>query len=561
MPFDLITSPTTSVGDAREPVFVHPEQEAAGVARLDDYVATHGRRPNILVILMDDVGWGDFGCYGGGVALGAPTPNIDRLAAGGLRLTSCYSEPSCTPSRASLMTGRLPSRHGLQRPPMYGEPGGLHDEVTVAELLSAAGYVTQCVGKWHIGENRESQPQHVGFDDFYGFLSVSDMYSEWRDPHYFPEIVYGEARSEWVRNLAFNKCFVHAERGGDVEEVEEVDIPCLSRLDDTWCRYSEEFIARMGQGDAPWFLYHNTRGAHFDNYPSERWLGASAAKHPYGDTIMELDDIVGRLVAALEDSGQLEHTVIVLSSDNGPHMENWPDAGYTPFRCAKGSTWEGGVRVPGIVSWPGMVEPGQVSDGLFSFTDLLPTALTLAGVPEAVPTDRYIDGVDQTTFLLTSGGCLQPQVPVLLAAGQPGRRAGRGVQVHDALDERRRPRRRRARRVHRRGSALHVPPAPQPVPGPAGAAQLPDPQAGLRRRVRDRRPQPRHDPRGATPRRRRRGRAERARVQPWTAACSAPSSPGRRRRRSSTATTSPSPSSTARRSSPATCWSCRPSTS
>ena len=364
MPFDLITSPTTSVGDAREPVFVHPEQEAAGLARLDDYVATHGRRPNILVILMDDVGWGDFGCYGGGVALGAPTPNIDRLAAGGLRLTSCYSEPSCTPSRASLMTGRLPSRHGLQRPPMYGEPGGLHDEVTVAELLSAAGYVTQCVGKWHIGENRESQPQHVGFDDFYGFLSVSDMYSEWRDPHYFPEIVYGEARSEWVRNLAFNKCFVHAERGGDVEEVEEVDIPCLSRLDDTWCRYSEEFIARMGQGDAPWFLYHNTRGAHFDNYPSERWLGASAAKHPYGDTIMELDDIVGRLVAALEDSGQLEHTIIVLSSDNGPHMENWPDAGYTPFRCAKGSTWEGGVRVPGIVSWPGMIEPGQVSDGL-----------------------------------------------------------------------------------------------------------------------------------------------------------------------------------------------------
>ncbi|MET0323609.1 MAG: arylsulfatase [Ilumatobacteraceae bacterium] len=404
MPFDLITAPTTSVGDAREPVFVHPEQEAAGLARLDDYVATHGRRPNILVILMDDVGWGDFGCYGGGVARGAPTPHIDRLADGGLRLTSCYSEPSCTPSRASLMTGRLPSRHGLQRPPMYGEPGGLHDEVTVAELLSAAGYVTQCVGKWHIGENRESQPQHVGFDDFYGFLSVSDMYSEWRDPHYFPEIVYGAARSEWVRNLAFNKCFVHAERGGDVEEVEEVDIPCLSRLDDTWCRYSEQFIARMGEGGSPWFLYHNTRGAHFDNYPSERWLGASAAKHPYGDTIMELDDIVGRLVAALEDSGQLEHTVIVLSSDNGPHMENWPDAGYTPFRCAKGSTWEGGVRVPGIVSWPGMVEPGRVSDGLVSFTDLLPTALRLAGVPDAVPTDRFIDGVDQTTFLLTSGG-------------------------------------------------------------------------------------------------------------------------------------------------------------
>lgn len=404
VPSDLITTPTTSVGDLREPVFVHAEQESAGLARLDDYVASNGRRPNILVILMDDVGWGDFGCYGGGAALGAPTPNIDRLAAGGVRLTSCYSEPTCTPSRASLMTGRLPSRHGLQRPPMYGETGGLHDEVTVAELLSDAGYVTQCVGKWHLGENRESQPQHVGFDDFYGFLSVSDMYSEWRDPHYFPEIVSSGARTEWVRNLPFNRCFVHATRGGDVEEVEEVDIPCLSTLDDKWTRYSEEFIARMASGDAPWFLYHNTRGAHFDNYPSERWLGASAAKHPFRDTILELDDVVGRLVAALEDSGQLEHTMIVLSSDNGPHMENWPDAGYTPFRSAKGSTWEGGVRVPGIVSWPGMIEPGQVSDGLFAFTDLLPTALRLAGVRDAVPSDRFIDGVDQTSFLLTAGG-------------------------------------------------------------------------------------------------------------------------------------------------------------
>src|SRR4029453_13334018 len=126
---------------------------------------------------MDDVGWGDFGCYGGGVAVGAPTPNIDRLAREGKLLTSCYSEPSwrpraaglsepaSTPSRASLMTGRVPMRHGLMRPPMYGEPGGLQGEVTIAQLLSDAGYVTQAVGKWHMGENTESQPQHVGFDD------------------------------------------------------------------------------------------------------------------------------------------------------------------------------------------------------------------------------------------------------------------------------------------------------------------------------------------------------------------------------------------------------------
>jgi arylsulfatase len=404
MAFDPIASPTQTLSSAREPVFVHDGQEEAGRSRLDDYVAAHARRPNILVILFDDVGWGDPGCYGGGAAVGAPTPNIDKLAASGLLLTSCYSEPSCTPSRATLMTGRLPIRHGLQRPPMYGEQGGLQGEVTVAQLLSDAGYVTQAVGKWHIGENVASQPQNVGFDDFYGFLSVSDMYTEWRDPHFFPEIVYSQARTDWVKNLPFNRCFVHAAKGEDVEVVRELDIPALTVLDDAWATYSEDFITRMCQENRPWFLYHCTRGAHFDNYPHPRFLGASPSAHPYKDTIVELDDIVGRLVAALEASGQLEHTLVFLSSDNGPHMENWPDAGYTPFRCAKGSTWEGGVRVPGIVSWPGVVDAGRVSDGLFAFTDLLPTAMTLAGSPGSVPSDRYVDGVDQSSFLLAPGG-------------------------------------------------------------------------------------------------------------------------------------------------------------
>lgn len=402
--FDPIASPTTKVGENREPQFVHDEQVAAAQQRLDAYVREHGRRPNILVVLMDDVGWGDFGCYGGGIAVGAPTPNIDKLARRGLLLTSCYSEPSCTPSRATLMTGRLPMRHGLQRPPMYGEPGGLQGEITVAQLLSDAGYVTQCVGKWHMGENRDSQPQHVGFDDFYGFLSVSDMYTEWRDPYFFPEIVYNRARTEWIENQPFNKCFVHATRGGDVETVEEVTIPALTLLDEKWAQYSEAFIARMANEGTPWFLYHNTRGAHFDNYPSEEWLGVSPAKHPYKDTLMELDAIVGRLVAQLEATGQLEHTLVFVSSDNGPEMETWPDAAYTPFRCAKGSTWEGGVRVPAVLSWPGMIDPDRSSDGLFSFTDFLPTALSLAGALDRMPGDRFVDGVDQTSFLLAPDG-------------------------------------------------------------------------------------------------------------------------------------------------------------
>jgi arylsulfatase len=225
---DPITGPVEAPAPHREPRFVLADREQNASAKLDAFVARTGRRPNILVILMDDVGWGDFGCYGGGIAVGAPTPNIDRLARDGLLLTSCYSEPSCTPTRASIMTGRLPMRHGLLVPPMYGMPGGLQGEITLPQLLADAGYVTQAVGKWHMGENTASQPQNVGFDDFYGFLSVSDMYTEWRDPYFFPEIVYSEARTEWVQNIAFNKCFVHATRGGEPENVEEVTIPVLS---------------------------------------------------------------------------------------------------------------------------------------------------------------------------------------------------------------------------------------------------------------------------------------------------------------------------------------------
>ena len=402
--FDPIASPTVRVADHLEPAFAHPAQSAAAAKKIDEFVARRGKRPNILVFLMDDVGWGDFGCYGGGVAVGAPTPNFDRLARGGLQLTSCYSEPTCSPSRATLLTGRVPHRHGLHRPPMYGEPGGLQGEITLPQLLGEAGYVTQAVGKWHIGENSASQPQNVGFDDFYGFLSVSDMYTEWRDPHFFPEIVYSEARTEWVKNMPFNRCFVHAKKGGAPENVEEVTIPALSLLDEKWCRYSEAFIGDKARAKQPWFLYHCTRGAHFDNYPQEKFLASSPAKHPYKDTLIELDAIVQRLVDALRSSGQLEDTLIFVSSDNGPHMETWPDAAYTPFRCAKGSTWEGGVRVPGIFAWPGMIEAGQQSDGLFNFSDLMPTVLALAGASARLPADRYVDGVDQSAFLLADGG-------------------------------------------------------------------------------------------------------------------------------------------------------------
>ncbi len=401
---DALTKETVVIAENLEPVIPHPEHEAEATQKLAALEQKVGKKPNILLFIMDDVGWGDPGCYGGGEAVGAPTPNIDRLAREGLRLTSCYSQPSCSPTRATILTGRLPMRHGVLRPAAHDEPGGLEGEITLPALLSQAGYVTQGVGKWHCGENEASQPQNVGFDDFYGFLSVSNFYTEWRDPYFYPEIVHSPERTEMVQNFAFNKSWIHAKKGGKAEPVEEVTIDVSSELDNKWAEYSVEFIKKMAESDKPWFLYHGTRGTHFDNYPNDQFKGKSPAKYPYKDVMMELDDILGRLVQALEETGQLENTLIFVTSDNGPETESWPVSAYTPFRGAKGSTWEGGVRVPGVVYWKGMIEPGRVSDGLFDLGDLFNTSLSLAGAKEQMPTDRYIDGIDQTSFLLADAG-------------------------------------------------------------------------------------------------------------------------------------------------------------
>jgi arylsulfatase len=401
---DPLVAETAQIAPNMEPVIPHAAQATAAQKKLADLEKKTGKKPNILVFLMDDVGWGDPGCYGGGIMAGAPTPNMDRLAEEGLRLTSCYSQPTCSPSRATLLTGRLPARHGLIRPPSPGQPGGLQGQITLATLLSEAGYVTQGVGKWHLGENEASQPQNVGFDDFYGFLSAAVESTEWRDPYFNPDIVNSEERTAWLQEEPFYKNLIHAVKGGKVEELEEVTIPVTAELDDKWATYSVNFIKKMAQSDKPFFLYHCTRGAHFDNYPNPKFTGKSPAKYPYKDVIIELDDIVGRLVKALDETGQLENTLVLVTSDNGPQIEIWPDAGYTPFRCGKWSTWEGGVREPGIAYWKGMITPGQISDGLFDFCDVLPTSLALAGATDQMPTDRYIDGIDQTSFLLSDGG-------------------------------------------------------------------------------------------------------------------------------------------------------------
>jgi arylsulfatase len=406
-PNQYIAVPGKSIADNMEPVIEHQAEAKAAQDRLQAAAKKFGRKPNILVVLVDDVGWMDPGFNGGGPAVGNPTPNLDRLAHAGLILTSAYSTPSCTPTRATIMTGQNPLHHGLLRPPMYGEKGGLDGAVTVAAILKKLGYRTQAVGKWHMGENEGSQPQNVGFDDFYGFLGVSDMYTEWRDVYFNPEVALSPSRFKMLEKLDFNHYNVHASTDKPLENKYLIDLNTIKDLDQDWAAYSEKFIRDSAKSEEPWFLYHCTRAGHFDNYPNDEYAGKSPARTVFSDSVVEIDDIVGRLTKALEETDQLDNTIVFFTSDNGPEQEV-PPHGRTPFRGAKGSSWEGGVRVPTFVYWKGVIEPRK-SDGLFDLADLFNTFVAIGGaagadVTKYLPKDRYVDGVDQLSFWLAPQG-------------------------------------------------------------------------------------------------------------------------------------------------------------
>ncbi len=384
----------------------HPEQLAAAQAKLAVLETKTGKKPNIVIILVDDMGWGDPGVYGGGAAIGAPTPVMDRLAYSGLKLTSAYSQPTCTPTRASLLTGRLPIRHGLYRPPIWGEKGGITDEVILASLLAEVGYKTAVFGKWHLGTDKNQQPQNKGFDEsiimdegspkFY----VATNYKE-----KLPEIYFDpELKAFFNRVKKKRPGLMKANKGEKAELVLEINWDTIPTLDQKFADYSIDFINRMAKQDDPFFLFHSFTKVHEPSAPSKEFEGKSPAKQPFQDSLMEVDAIIDRIIGALKENNLEENTMVLLISDNGPDEDQFPDMGHTPFRGAKGSTWDGGVRVPAIFWWPGMIAPMRTSDGLFDFTDIFNTVLSIAGAKDMLPSDRYIDGVDQTSFLLTDNG-------------------------------------------------------------------------------------------------------------------------------------------------------------
>ena len=363
---------------------------SAGLAEASD-------SPNFIIIFTDDQGYGDLGCYG---SPNIETPSIDRLAAEGIRFTSFYAAPFCGPSRASLMTGCYPPRVNLAFNHGPNASTGIHPgEITLAEILDERGYATMHIGKWHLGDNPRFLPTRHGFDEYYGLPYSNDMWP------YHPRMPVTE--NEDPRMIAARKRAAYTGFSGQGtyypqghafsrplplmrgEEVVEEN-PDQTKLTTS---YTEEAIGFITENrDRPFFLYLAHAMPHVPLFVSSKFKGRSR-RGLYGDVIEEIDWSVGRILDHLEAIGIDERTLVVYTSDNGPWLGYGIDGGSAgPLREGKGSVWEGGVRVPGIMRWPGRIPAGRRTAEIAANMDLLPTFARLAGAK--LPTDRVIDGRD-----------------------------------------------------------------------------------------------------------------------------------------------------------------------
>lgn len=376
----------------------------------------YGKPPNIIYILADDVGWGELGSFLGGKLRGTPTPKLDELAQSGMTLLSHYSEPSCTPTRIALLTGRYPVRTGVDVVLWPGQSQGLApDEVTVAEVLSQAGYQTAMFGKWHVGDRPEHAPERQGFDYAYYGLYNGAIFS-WanQDRFYKNDTVDGVGHfydfpgtlEDYEKKYGIEILgILESKDGAGRKEVAEIGPESMVEIEKQSIDRITDYISRHASDERPFFIYWASYAQQMASSPvGYRFQEGVDVQNNQAAQLAQHDDYIGRLRQKLRDEGIEENTLLVWVSDNGPMYAFWPDAGYSWLRGGKGEVYEGGVRTPGFAVWPGMIEPGQTALDLVSVTDLIVTAARVAGVADKLPTDRVIDGIDQLPLLLNGEG-------------------------------------------------------------------------------------------------------------------------------------------------------------
>ena len=351
------------------------------------------QRPNILILWGDDIGWWNISFNNRG-QMGYRTPNIDRIAHEGVAFTDYYGQQSCTAGRAAFITGQNPIRTGLTKVGMPGAETGLRaEDPTIAELLKPLGYATGQFGKNHLGDRDEFLPTMHGFDEFFGNLYHLNAEEEPEDPDY-PE------------DPAFRQRFgprgvLHAVadgRGGQmVEDTGPLTRERMETIDDEVTDRALAFIDRAHGDGTPFFVWYNTTAMHFRTHRAEKHRGKSGQGF-YNDVMVAHDENVGRMLAKLDELGIAENTIVVYSTDNGPHFNSWPDAGITPFRSEKNTNWEGAWRVPAFVRWPGRIPAETVLNGIVAHQDWLPTLLAAAGEPAIK--EKLLEGhaAGSTTF-------------------------------------------------------------------------------------------------------------------------------------------------------------------
>jgi arylsulfatase len=329
-------------------------------------------KPNILVIWGDDIGQSNISAYTMGV-VGYRTPNIDRIAKEGMIFTDYYGEQSCTAGRASFVTGQSVYRTGLSKVGLPGADLGLRKEdPTIAGLLKAQGYATGQFGKNHLGDKDEFLPTNHGFDEFFGNLYHLNAEEE-------PEL------PDYPKDPAFRKKFgprgvIHSYADGKIEDTGALTRKRMETIDEEVTTAAIDFMQRQTKADKPFFVWWNATRMHLRTHVKAENRGKSG-QDEYADGMVEHDAMVGDLLKALDEMGIADNTIVIYSTDNGPHMNSWPDAGQTPFRGEKNTNWEGGWRVPAMVRWPGHVAAGAVTNQIVHHMDWLPTLMAAAGEP------------------------------------------------------------------------------------------------------------------------------------------------------------------------------------